>query len=131
MISQTQHLSIGVLNTLSRNFIEEFINPLMSNDEVRFSLTAGRMDGLLNGLAEHELDLVLTNKPIGLEHYDQLWQSQLVSRQPLAIVGPADKKYVANFQQVTRMHSGCYPLKLLLLETHLMLCVLVGSISQK
>jgi len=55
-----------VLNTLSRNFIEEFINPLMSNDEVRFSLTAGRMDGLLNGLAEHELDLVLTNKPIGL-----------------------------------------------------------------
>lgn len=103
----------------------------MSNDEVRFSLTAGRMDGLLNGLAEHELDLVLTNKPIGLEHYDQLWQSQLVSRQPLAIVGPADKKYVANFQQVTRMHSGCYPLKLLLLETHLMLCVLVGSISQK
>jgi len=66
VISQTQHLSIGVLNTLSRNFIEEFINPLMSNDEVRFSLTAGRMDGLLNGLAEHELDLVLTNKPIGL-----------------------------------------------------------------
>nr|MDC2856898.1 LysR family transcriptional regulator [Ningiella sp. W23] len=131
VISQTQHLSIGVLNTLSRNFIEEFINPLMSNNEVRFSLTAGRMDGLLNGLAEHELDLVLTNKPIGLEHYDQLWQSQLVSRQPLAIVGPADKKHVANFQQVTRMHSGCYPLKLLLLETHLMLCVLVGSISQK
>ena len=97
MISQTQHLSIGVLNTLSRNFIEEFINPLMSNVEVRFSLTAGRMDGLLNGLAEHELDLVLTNKPIGLEHYDQLWQSQLVSRQPLAIVGPADKKIRGQF----------------------------------
>ncbi|WP_372859128.1 LysR family transcriptional regulator, partial [Pseudoalteromonas sp.] len=97
VISQTQHLSIGVLNTLSRNFIEEFINPLMSNDEVRFSLTAGRMDGLLNGLAEHELDLVLTNKPIGLEHYDQLWQSQLVSRQPLAIVGPADKKIRGQF----------------------------------
>ena len=97
VISQTQHLSIGVLNTLSRNFIEEFINPLMSNDEVRFSLTAGRMDGLLNGLAEHELDLVLTNKPIGLEHYDQLWQSQLVSRQPLAIVGPADKKTRGQF----------------------------------
>ncbi|TMP71965.1 LysR family transcriptional regulator [Pseudoalteromonas sp. S1609] len=97
VISQTQHLSIGVLNTLSRNFIEEFINPLMSNNEVRFTLTAGRMDGLLNGLAEHELDLVLTNKPIGFEHYDQLWQSQLVSRQPLAIVGPADKKIRGQF----------------------------------
>ena len=97
VIAQKQHLSIGVLNTLSRNFIEEFINPLLNDPDVSFSLTARRMDGLLNGLAEHELDLVLTNKPVGTEQYDQLWQSQLVSRQPLAIVGPANKKIMSHF----------------------------------
>ncbi|MDP2635691.1 MAG: LysR family transcriptional regulator [Pseudoalteromonas sp.] len=97
VIAQKQHLSIGVLNTLSRNFIEEFINPLLNDPDISFSLTARRMDGLLNGLAEHELDLVLTNKPVGTEHYDQLWQSQLVSRQPLAIVGPANKKVMNDF----------------------------------
>ncbi|MBB1291592.1 MULTISPECIES: LysR family transcriptional regulator [Pseudoalteromonas] len=96
-IAEKQHLSIGVLNTLSRNFIEEFINPLLSSSSVTFSLTARRMDGLLNGLAEHELDLVLTNKPVGTEHHNELWQSQLVSRQPLAIVGPADGKISSEF----------------------------------
>jgi LysR family transcriptional activator of nhaA len=87
-ISEKQHLSIGVLTTLSRNFVESFISPLLANPDVSFSLTAKGMTNLLNDLANHELDLVLTNLPIGVDKKDPLWQTQLVSRQPLAIVGP-------------------------------------------
>jgi LysR family transcriptional activator of nhaA len=87
-ISEKQHLSIGVLTTLSRNFVESFISPLLANPDVSFSLTAKGMTNLLNDLANHELDLVLTNLPIGVDAKNPLWQTQLVSRQPLAIVGP-------------------------------------------
>jgi LysR family transcriptional activator of nhaA len=87
-ISEKQHLSIGVLTTLSRNFVESFISPLLANPDVSFSLTAKGMTNLLNDLANHELDLVLTNLPIGVDTKNPLWQTQLVSRQPLAIVGP-------------------------------------------
>ncbi|KJY98132.1 LysR family transcriptional regulator [Pseudoalteromonas ruthenica] len=94
---EKQHLSIGVLNTLSRNFIEGFITPLLNHQDVSFSLTARRMEGLLNGLIDHELDVVLTNRAISPNHQDDLWQSRLLSRQALAIVGPPSTKIDSDF----------------------------------
>ena len=96
-LSSLQHLSIGVLTTLSRNFVESFISPLLTEPDVSFSLSARGMSSLLNGLTNHELDLVLTNRPVSLEAEGDLWQTQLVSRQPLAIVGPADQKIKSDF----------------------------------
>ena len=96
-LSEKQHLSIGVLTTLSRNFIESFISPLLSQPQLSFSLTARRMNNLLNGLSNHELDLVLTNRPVGLENHNTLWQTHLVSRQPIAIVGPTANKIATRF----------------------------------
>ncbi|WP_434341461.1 LysR family transcriptional regulator [Motilimonas cestriensis] len=97
--AEVQHISIGVLTTLSRNFVEHFINPLLANPKVSFSLTARRMNNLLSGLANHELDLVLTNRPVALDNHDALWQTQLVSRQPLSIVGPKASKIHTPFPQ--------------------------------
>lgn len=97
MLGEVQHLSIGVLQTLSRNFIESFISPLLHNSQVSFSLSSGRMADLLNGLESHELDLVLTNRPVGTDGQSDLWTTRLVSRQPLAIVGPADSKLDTQF----------------------------------
>lgn len=97
IITEKQHLTIGVLNTLSRNFIEEFIKPLFTMPDVTFSLTARRMNGLLNGLAEHELDLILTNKPVDTQIQTGLWHSRLVSKQSLAIVGPKNSKVTSEF----------------------------------
>lgn len=89
-VETNQHLSIGVLTNLSRNFIEHFVSPLLANSNVSFSLSADNISNLLNGLASHEYDLVLTNVAVGTTANDPKWHSQLVSRQPLAIVGPTD-----------------------------------------
>jgi LysR family transcriptional regulator, transcriptional activator of nhaA len=97
LVSQTQHISIGVLTTLSRNFVESFISPLLANPQVSFSLTTRGMSNLLVGLSNHEFDLVLTNRPVSLDSQDAQWQTTLVSRQPLAIVGPKGKKITSHF----------------------------------
>ena len=85
--SETQLLRIGMISNLSRNFIDSFITPLLDDPQVRFSLHAGGLEGLLDGLARHRLDVALTNSSVrGSE--EQLWQSQLLDRQPVSIVGP-------------------------------------------
>lgn len=88
-----QQLKIGVQSTMSRNFIEGFIAPLMQRTDVRFSLHARGMVNLLNGLRTHQFDLILTNSNVVSEGQDGLWQSQLLANQPVAIVGPADTKF--------------------------------------
>lgn len=99
VLAQTQHLNIGVLTTLSRNFVESFISPLLDNPNISFSLTARGMTNLLEGLTNHELDLVLTNRPVSLEWQNSQWHTQLVSRQSLAIVGPRKTKITQPFPQ--------------------------------
>ncbi|RTR05874.1 LysR family transcriptional regulator [Halomonas nitroreducens] len=88
-----QRLRIGMLSTMSRNFIEGFIEPLLNRDgrKVHFSLHARGMANLLDGLARHEFDIVLTNTQLPLSDSPQAaWQSQLLARQPLSIIGPPD-----------------------------------------
>ena len=96
----TQQLAIGVLTNLSRNFTERFIQPLLANEQVSLSLVTGDMNRLLEGLSRHELDLALTNRAVVSDGSGSplaesslgtgpSWQSQLVARQQLAIVGPS------------------------------------------
>lgn len=99
IVAQTQNLTIGILTTLSRNFIEHFVAPLLANPRVTFSLVALDMDDLLKGLAQHELDLVLTNHAVAQGDHEALWQTMLISRQPLAIIGPAGSKIQTPFPQ--------------------------------
>jgi LysR family transcriptional activator of nhaA len=92
-----QQLKIGVQSTMSRNFIEGFIAPLMQRTDVRFSLHARGMVNLLNGLRNHQFDLILTNSNVVSEGQDGLWQSQLLANQPVAIVGPIDTQFDKQF----------------------------------
>lgn len=97
-----QTIRIGMLSTMSRNFIESFIEPLLARNErdVSFSLHAMGMTNLLNGLARHELDVVLTNTQIQPSGAPAVaWQSQLLARQPLSIIGPADLDPAAVFPE--------------------------------
>lgn len=84
------HLNIGVLTNLSRNFIEKFVGPLLAQDKITFTLHTQSMEQLLENLANHELDLALTNLLPPQLPGKTKWQSQLVSRQQLAIIGPKD-----------------------------------------
>ncbi|MDF1764553.1 MAG: LysR family transcriptional regulator [Oleibacter sp.] len=92
-----QQLRIGVQSTMSRNFIEGFIAPLMQRMDVRFSLHARGMVNLLNGLRNHQFDLILTNTNVVSEGQEGLWQSQLLANQPVAIVGPVDAQFDKEF----------------------------------
>lgn len=82
-----QLLRIGAVATLSRNFQESFVKPLLMRPDVRLSLEAGLLVGLLHRLEQHELDLVLSNRapPRGTE---TKLRSRRIARQQVSIVGP-------------------------------------------
>ena len=97
-----QRLRIGMLSTMSRNFIEGFIEPLLQQapGKVRFSLYARGMTNLLNGLAKHQFDVILTNTQIQVPGLpDAPWQSQLLAHQPLSIIGPPKSRPGQAFPQ--------------------------------
>lgn len=85
---QTEHqvVRIGVLSTMSRNFVESFIQPLMNNPKVKLVIAARGQTDLLNELANHQIDLALTNMDVRGTH-KQLWQCQLLSQQPVCVIG--------------------------------------------
>lgn len=90
--SSQRHIHIGVLTTLSRNFTEGFISPLLKASNVTFTLSTRGITNLLNGLSSHELDLVLTNRSVSHQNDDAIWQNHLVSRQSVSIIGPPEHK---------------------------------------
>ncbi|MCC5452392.1 LysR family transcriptional regulator [Rheinheimera sp. UJ51] len=94
---QPQHnpLRIGTLATMSRNFIESFIAPLLLSSNVRYSLFSMNQTALLNALAAHQLDLVLSNIAV-LGTDNQMWQCRLLARQPVAVIGPPGKALPEN-----------------------------------
>lgn len=94
-----QQLKIGVQSTMSRNFIEGFIAPLMQRTDVRFSLHARGMANLLNNLRNHQFDIILTNSNVAGEGRHELWQSQLLANQPVAIVGPIETQFDRPFPE--------------------------------
>lgn len=84
-----RQLQIGVRSTMSRNFVDTFVAPLFREPDIRFTLVSGELDHLLERLAQHELDLVLSDTHVSAGTRDhRAWQSQLLARQPLSIIGP-------------------------------------------
>ncbi|WP_438969724.1 LysR family transcriptional regulator [Methylophaga sp.] len=106
-----RHVSIGVLTTLSRNFTESFITPLLSQPGVTFTLSTQGMTNLLNGLSNHDFDLVLTNRSISEQNDDAIWQTQLVSRQSVSIIGPAERKPTEAFPKGYQLFDWVLPSK--------------------
>lgn len=98
LAAETRLFRIGMLFTLSRNFIDAFIAPLVDDPKVRFSLHARSLDGLLDGLAKHQLDVALTNSSVQGSD-EQVWQSQLLARQPVSIVGPPERRPPGGFPE--------------------------------
>ena len=92
----TQSLRIGTLATMSRNFIESFIEPIINRENVDFSLHARRQPDLLNELSTHQFDMALTNIEV-MGSDQQLWRCQLLARQPVSIIGPPGLKLGKKF----------------------------------
>ena len=81
-----QVLRVGAVATLSRNFQESFIKPLLAQPDVRLSLAAGGLDELLVRLEDHSLDVVLSNRPSSADPGRRL-RCRRIARQPVSIVG--------------------------------------------
>lgn len=80
-------LRIGSVATLSRNFQDWFLQPVLQETDVRLVLESGSLDELLLRLKAHELDVVLSNRPV-LADDKQSWRCHTLARQPVVLVGP-------------------------------------------
>ena len=94
-----QHIVLGVQVNLSRNFVEEFITPFLADANLSLSMRTLPFDDLAKSLINQELDMILTSRPVSDATNVNTWQHQLVSRQPIAIVGPAKKRIPTPFPQ--------------------------------
>jgi len=89
--SREQVLRLGAVATLSRNFQESFVRPLLGQADVRFCLESGALDDLLVRLEGLELDVILANRPPSREP-GRRFRARRIARQPVSIVGPKRRK---------------------------------------
>lgn len=78
-------IRIGAISGLSRNFQFEFIEPLVNEADVKFEITTGDQDKLIQMLSEHQLDVVLTSRNADPDHKTQL-HSHVITKSPLLFV---------------------------------------------
>jgi len=83
---ERQVLRIGAMATLSRNFQENFLRPLLERADVELVLHSGNLVDLLARLRVHTLDLVLSNQRVHASSEDP-WRCQRIARQPVSLVG--------------------------------------------
>ena len=83
---ERQVLRIGAVATLSRNFQENFIRPLLQRDDVELVLHSGGLVDLLGRLRVHTLDVILSNRRVHASAEDP-WHCRRIARQPVSLVG--------------------------------------------
>jgi len=86
-----QVLRIGGVATLSRNFQENFVKPLLQREDVELVLQSGGLDELLTRLAVHNLDVVLSNRKVHASSQHP-WRCRRIARQPVSLVGKPRSK---------------------------------------
>ncbi len=92
-----QVLRIGAVSTLSRNFQENFVKPLLSRSDVELVLQSGSLEELLQRLRVHTLDVVLSNRRVHADP-NHPWRCRSIARQPVSLVGrPRPKRRAFRF----------------------------------
>mgnify|MGYP006273173123 FL=1 len=84
---RTRDVHVGAVSTLSRNFQEAFLSPLIGSSDVNMTLSSGRLDDLLKALENHNLDLILSNTAV-TPGAAGIRSCQEIARQVGSIVGP-------------------------------------------
>lgn len=86
-----QVLRIGAVATLSRNFQESFVRPLLERRDIDLVLQSGSLSELLMRLQVHTVDLVLSNRPV-LADAQADWRCRRIARQQVSLVGRPRKR---------------------------------------
>ena len=81
-------LRVGSVATLSRNYQENWIRPLLADPKVVLTLESGPLEGLLARLAQHQLDVVLANEAVPADPERPLY-CRFLGSQTMSLVGPA------------------------------------------
>lgn len=80
-------LRVGSVATLSRNYQENWIRPLLADPTVTLSLESGMLDDLLRRLQQHQLDVVLANDAVPTDP-DRPLHCRFLGSQAISLVGP-------------------------------------------
>lgn len=86
----TTRLRIGSVATLSRNYQENWIKPVLADPTIVLTLESGLLEGLLTRLVQHQLDVVLANETIPADP-NRLLHCRFLGSQPISLVGPASR----------------------------------------
>ncbi|AOY87778.1 LysR family transcriptional regulator [Marinobacter salinus] len=103
-----ESLKIGAVATLSRNFQEGFLKPLLGREDLELSIQSGTLEDLLRRLSAHRLDLVLSNQPV---HGDEEtpWRSRRIARQSVSVIGPPGAGGATTFPELLTQRSLIVP----------------------
>ncbi|MBW4933093.1 LysR family transcriptional regulator [Marinobacter sp. F4206] len=106
--SNRETLKIGAVATLSRNFQEGFLRPLLGREDLELSIQSASLEDLLRRLSAHRLDLLLSNQPV---HGDEEnpWRSRRIARQSVSLIGPQGETGTASFSEVIQTKSLIVP----------------------
>ena len=83
-------LRIGSVSTVSRNYQENWIRPLLLDSTVSLTLESGLLNELLDRLTQHHLDVVLANDAVP-SHPDRPLHCRFLGSQAISLVGPSRK----------------------------------------
>lgn len=86
-LQRTQRLRLGAVATLSRNFQENFLKPVIGQQEVKLTIQSASLEELLEQLKVHKLDLILSNRPVATDSVTP-WRCQRIAQQSVCLVGP-------------------------------------------
>lgn len=106
--SENKVIRIGVLSTMSRNFIESFVEPILNNSTFKLEIYASGQTNLLNALNNHQLNLALTNIEVR-GNADQVWECILLNRQPISVIGPDGFNIKATFSKKYQEYNWILP----------------------
>ncbi|MRD47508.1 LysR family transcriptional regulator [Caenimonas koreensis DSM 17982] len=81
-------LRVGSVATLSRNYQENWIRPLLADPLVVLTLESGLLEGLVARLLQHQLDVVLANETVPADP-DRPLHCRFLGSQSISLVGPA------------------------------------------
>ncbi|WAC75808.1 LysR family transcriptional regulator [Roseateles sp. SL47] len=83
-----ERLRVGSVATLSRNYLENWIRPLLTDPTVTLSLESGQLGELMARLLEHHLDVVLANEAVPASP-DRPLHCRFLGSQAISLVGAA------------------------------------------
>ena len=89
-VAGVTRLRVGSVATLSRNYQENWIRPLLSDASVVLTLESGLLQGLIERLVQHQLDVVLANETVPADP-DRPLHCRFLGSQAVSLVGPAGR----------------------------------------